>query len=788
MRFINFFNSLKLGVKLNITAMLVFGLLLVGVILTTSSNLAALILQAGRQNVTWDAQAIQTRVSEIEQETLNNASSIINTPGLLESLTAGDIQPVTAELLIQASRFDFDDLDVVDAAGKRQFDVTATGEEGEDNIIKLALLGFEATGMVIEESDEGSSISFAAAVPIKNKNGETIGALFASRIIDDEIVTRINIFSTQGINLNFIVDGNIVLSDFKSPGDLNYFSPYLLNIDSVTRALNGQTVVASDLIADAAGNPIALGHIPLTVGGETWGVICILVKMSELAAFQRQLVFSQLLTFSLITLLALAALAFFTSRSVVTPLRQLQLAAERLASGDYTLPAINSGGDEVGQLANSFNSMASQLGSLIGSLEQRVAERTNVLSKQALQLQASANVSRAVSSILNSGELIQQAVDLVHDHFDLYYVGLFLLDDSHRFAILGADTKKADHKMRADAHQIEIDSSTLVGRSIIRKEAEFARGRQFDDNLMLPNTRSELALPLIAQGQVIGAMTLQSEHESAFSAEDISILQSMVDQLANGIEKARLYGQIQQRTIELDRAKTAADAAKEEAEQARMVAEEANQSLAAQIWQTTGQTALNEKMRGEQDIATLAHNVIQQLCKYLEIHSGAVYIVEGKVLRLTGTYAYQRRSFAQEYKLGEDLVGEAAVGKEIISNELPEDYITSDLAQGKIIPRFRLIVPVIYNQEVSGVVALESMNGFTPAQKRFVEQAIESVAIAFMTAQARTRVNELLSQTRQQTEELQAQEEELRAANEELEAQAENLRTSRNRPNANLGR
>lgn len=514
-------------------------------------------------------------------------------------------------------------------------------------------------------------------------------------------------------------------------------------------------------------------------------------------ALQSVRVVTQIGVFSSMAVLLLVALmALWLSRVISSPIIQLTETAKKISDGDLDEQAKVNSADEIGTLGSTFNRMTTRLRTSLEEVSQQAVALQNstiTLSRQALQLKAAADVSRAVSSELNSDGLIEKVVELVRDRFDLYYVGLFLLDTQHRFAILSAGTGEAGRTMLENGYRLEVNEESMVGWSIGHKEAQVSQNtgqatEHFRVNPLLPNTRSELALPLIAQGQIIGAMTLQSEQESAFSTEDISILQSMVDQLANGIEKARLYGQIQQRTIELDRAKTAADAAKEEAEQARMVAEEANQSLAAQIWQTTGQTALNEKMRGEQDIATLAHNVIQQLCKYLEIHSGAVYIVENKALRLTGTYAYQRRSFAQEYKLGEDLVGEAAVGKEIINNEVPDGYIASNLMEGKILPRFRLIVPVIYNQEVSGVVALESMSGFTPAQKRFMEQVIESVAIAFMTAQARTRVNELLSQTRKQAEELQAQEEELRATNEELEAQAENLRASRARPNTSQGR
>jgi PAS domain S-box-containing protein len=234
-----------------------------------------------------------------------------------------------------------------------------------------------------------------------------------------------------------------------------------------------------------------------------------------------------------------------------------------------------------------------------------------------------------------------------------------------------------------------------------------------------------------------------------------------------------------------EKEKAKAEVAKNEAQKAHHEAEIANQTLAAQIWQTTGQALLNEKMRGEQDISTLANNVIQQLCKYLGVDSGAIYVLEEKVLQLIGTYAYRRKSLVQQYQVGEGQVGQAVIEKETIFKEIPDDYIALSLRQGKVLPKYSLVAPVVYNQQASGVVMLESMTEFSLPQRNFLEKAIESVAIAFMTAQARARVNELFSQTRQQAEELQAQEEELRATNEELEAQTESLRASENRLKTN---
>ncbi|MFZ6027780.1 MAG: substrate-binding domain-containing protein, partial [Chloroflexota bacterium] len=229
-------------------------------------------------------------------------------------------------------------------------------------------------------------------------------------------------------------------------------------------------------------------------------------------------------------------------------------------------------------------------------------------------------------------------------------------------------------------------------------------------------------------------------------------------------------------------AQKAALAAKEEAEQARRDTEAANATLAAQIWQTAGQAQLNEKMRGEQDIATLADNVIDQLCQYLDASIGALYTLEDTQLKLAGTYAYRRKNRVETFEIGEGLAGQAAKKKRLISMELPEDYLRiASSSLGEVRPRHVVFAPLVYDNQVVGVTEMGTLTHFTEQQLAFLNKAIESIAIAFMTAQARARVNELFAQTRQQAEELQAQEEELRATNEELEAQTESLRASEER-------
>ncbi|MEA3341513.1 MAG: GAF domain-containing protein, partial [Chloroflexota bacterium] len=180
-----------------------------------------------------------------------------------------------------------------------------------------------------------------------------------------------------------------------------------------------------------------------------------------------------------------------------------------------------------------------------------------VLEKRALRLQTAAEISRTVSSILDPGELISNVVDLIRERFDLYYAGLFLLDEVGDWAVLRAGTGEAGRQMLEQSHKLEIGGESMIGWCVAHEQARIAldvgeEAVRFE-NPLLPETRSELALPLISRGKVVGALTIQSVREAAFDEEDVAVLQTMADQLANAIENARLAERTEAQLREMER-------------------------------------------------------------------------------------------------------------------------------------------------------------------------------------------------------------------------------------------
>ncbi|MBN2393644.1 MAG: GAF domain-containing sensor histidine kinase [Anaerolineae bacterium] len=187
-----------------------------------------------------------------------------------------------------------------------------------------------------------------------------------------------------------------------------------------------------------------------------------------------------------------------------------------------------------------------------------VEERTTDLSTANRLLQAASKVSKIAITILEPEDLLYQAVNLIQEHFDCYYVGLFLVDDARRYAVLHAGTGVAGAEMLRRQHKLALADNSMIGWCINHAQARIALDVELEAtrfaNPLLPDTHSEMALPLSARGETIGALTIQSVQNNAFSAQDITVLQAMADHLATAIANAHLYEAAQLEIAERKRA------------------------------------------------------------------------------------------------------------------------------------------------------------------------------------------------------------------------------------------
>ncbi len=217
-------------------------------------------------------------------------------------------------------------------------------------------------------------------------------------------------------------------------------------------------------------------------------------------------------------------------------------------------------------------------------------------------------------------------------------------------------------------------------------------------------------------------------------------------------------------------------------------------------WVQQGQVGLAERMGGEQGVEQLSQAVLGYLAPYLDADAGAMFVREGQDFRRTAAYGTPADAPLPEgFGPGDGLLGQAVQDRRTLEvRDVPHAYLHfgSGLARGR--PGRLLIVPVVADGDVNAVIELGFLRRTGERERALLREAAPQIAIAIRSSRHRTRLQELLEETRRQAEELQAQGEELRAANEELEEQSQALLHTQNRlelqqteleeANARLGR
>ncbi|MBN1317514.1 MAG: GAF domain-containing protein [Anaerolineales bacterium] len=305
--------------------------------------------------------------------------------------------------------------------------------------------------------------------------------------------------------------------------------------------------------------------------------------------------------------------SFSLSGGIASPLADLAATATKIASGDLALNTTIEREDEIGVLACAFFSMTTQLRNLINSLEERVRERTEDLRLRALQLQTSMRVSREITAILDIDKLLVRVVKLINETFGYYFTGISMVDEERNILIFRAGSGEADQQSGRIA-PVAIELGSLNGEAALYCQAIISNDVSQDPRYMpvsgLPDTRSELVVPLRVGNRVIGTLDVQSARIDAFCEEDLGILQSLGDQVAVAIENARLVEQSREAAVLEERTRLA-----------RELHDSVTQLLYTQIlFAGAGQEAIagNRMPRAQQHLVRI-ENTAQQALKEMRL-------------------------------------------------------------------------------------------------------------------------------------------------------------------------
>lgn len=189
-------------------------------------------------------------------------------------------------------------------------------------------------------------------------------------------------------------------------------------------------------------------------------------------------------------------------------------------------------------------------------LEKHIRMRTEELSIRITRMDAARRIGNEISAESTMDDLLNKAVNIIREEFNFYHAGLFLNDEKNEFAILRAATGEAGAAMLQRGHRLKIGEIGIVGYVTSKGEsritADVTQDPNHFKNPLLPDTASEIAVPLRIGERIIGALDVQSTQRNPFSPVDVEVLQIISDQLATAVNKARLLESFQQNLQELE--------------------------------------------------------------------------------------------------------------------------------------------------------------------------------------------------------------------------------------------
>lgn len=243
--------------------------------------------------------------------------------------------------------------------------------------------------------------------------------------------------------------------------------------------------------------------------------------------------------------LVMILISFLLARRLTSPLAKMRQAAQRLINQQWETRVDVKERNELGELAYTFNVMAGQLQAFVDEMDSRIQEQTR-------DLRAVIDVSNQISNLLDPNRLLQDVVDLTKERFRLYHAHIYLLDEEGEALRLAAGAGHVGRQMVSEQRRISLQNLTSVvataGRtreSVIINDVELSE--TFLPHPLLPDTRSELAVPLIARGQLVGVLDVQSDQINYFTEQTLTVLETLGNQISVAISNATLY-QVAERT------------------------------------------------------------------------------------------------------------------------------------------------------------------------------------------------------------------------------------------------
>ncbi|RPJ02997.1 MAG: GAF domain-containing protein, partial [Chloroflexi bacterium] len=373
--------------------------------------------------------------------------------------------------------------------------------------------------------------------PVRNINGQVIGVLAGRLNLDvlGQIMLEDAGLPESAETYLVSAQSNYLLTPSRSEG---YEMTRAYHSQGIDRALAGQD--GSGTYDDYRDPPVRVFGVYRWIPGLQAALLAEQDESEALLAFSEARFNAILLGIGAAVLAALVGLVAAARFS--QPILALTHAATRIAIGDLKERATVRQRNELGVLAAAFNDMADQLQQSISSLEDRVEARTR-------DLFLTLEVGEMASRVLQQADLLPHITDFIREQFDLYYTQVYLIDEAGRSAVLAAGTGEVGEELLGRGHRLDLDAMSIVGRAVQTRRpvlvSDTATSTIHRPNPLLPDTRSEVAIPLLIGDEVLGVLDMQARQPETFRDDNLPVFQAMANQLASSVRSAQAYTETQ---------------------------------------------------------------------------------------------------------------------------------------------------------------------------------------------------------------------------------------------------